>query len=44
MKIIWTQLKAYMNMYISLQHLSSITNVRVPLVIFLFLLFSFSIC
>ena len=44
MKMTWTQLKAYMNIYTSLQQLPSITNLRVPLVIFFLLLFSFSIC
>ena len=44
MEMTWAQLQVYMNTYNSLQPLSSINDVRVPLVIFFFLLFSFSIC
>ena len=43
MEMTWAQLQAYMSTYTSLQPLSSITDVRVLLVIFL-ILFSFSIC
>ena len=43
-EITWAQLQAYMNTYTSLQPLSSITDMQAPLVIFFFLLFSFSIC
>ena len=37
MKMTWTQLQVYMNTNTSLQSLSFITDVRVPLVIFFFL-------
>ena len=43
MEMTWTQLQAYMSTYTSLQPLSSVTDVRAPLVIFFFLLLPSSI-